>query len=168
MIPLLSWKIEISCFFIFWCQRVTTADRDKYHSIRVLIVTRQVSLLMKKNLINLKSRVVTPANVDNISPNNTVTVMDSYDTGVCVGEGEGGRCRRWLRQYFGNNYLEIMRLADLTAGPLPWSRKKKTKVNSKQVSLCFEFSPHLIDSRYNQPQWGYLMLKMLRQHVCVR
>ena len=159
MIPLLSWKIEISCFFIFWCQRVTTADRDKYHSIRVLIVARQVSLLMKKNLINLKSRVVTPVMLT-IFHKITQLQWRTVRTQVCVSVGEGRgwvqgggeRYRGWLRQYFGYNYLEIMRLADLTAGPLRWSRKKKTKVNSKQVSLCFEFSPHLIDSRYNQSQ----------------
>ena len=48
---------------------VTTADRDKYHSIRVLIVARQVSLVMKKNLINLKSSVLMLGNIDNISQN---------------------------------------------------------------------------------------------------
>ena len=62
-------------------------------------------------------------------------MMDSYYTGV-RGGGEGGRSGE-LRQYFGYNYLEIMRLADLTAGPLPWSRKKKTKVNSKTGLALF-------------------------------
>ena len=108
---------------------MTTADRDKYHSIRVLIVTRQVSLLMKKNLINLKSRVVTPANVDNISPNNTVTVMDSYDTGVCVGEGEGeGRGvlaeTIFWEQLPGNN--EISRF-NSWASPLVKKEKNKSQ-----------------------------------------
>ena len=50
---------------------------------------------------------------------------------VCKGGGAGGL----LRQYFGYNYLEIMRLADLTAGPLSSGqerKKQKSIQNTKQ------------------------------------
>ena len=51
--------------------------------------------------------------------------------------GEGGGVRpvvgggKGLRQYFGYNYLEIMRLPDLTAGSLSLSRQRKNKSQSE-------------------------------------
>ena len=108
----------------------------------------------------MKLGVAMSGNIDNISQNNTVTMTDSYDTGVCAGgrgeawcateEGGPGLAETifWV-QLPGNN--EISRFNSWASLSLLWSRKKKTKVISKQVSLCFEFSPHLIDSRYNRP-----------------
>ena len=76
--PFAQLKDRDILFLYILMSPLTTADRDKYHSIRELIVARQVSLVRRKNLINLKSSVVVIlGNIDNISQNNTVTMTDS-------------------------------------------------------------------------------------------
>ena len=56
-----------------------------------------------------------------------------------------------------------MRLADLTAGPLSAGQERKKQKSN--LALCFEFSPHLIDSRYNQPQSVFIVKNV--QTTCV-
>ena len=107
------------------------------HWTRSLIVPTQTTFSQqRRNLINSK-RLWAECNVDKISSEDcTVTMMDSCGTGVLVQwRGRGCWGGAGWDNILGYNYLEIMRLADLTAGPLPLSRQTKNKSTSFVLNL---------------------------------